>query len=489
MIKPVSIYIERDNTPALKVAEIKYTLKTLLTVIGIPWRFLDKIPSTGVDIHYGPRFVKSRIFIRQYNSDRLRPLQTEPRIAKNKELIFLLFNANESPCNIVKKDKEGNTQILSDIIYSSFYILTGLQEKFIQKKGWDIHILDTSFLYKNNLLHFPLVNLWAELIHSALPSSHCALQTWPNNKKFAIALTHDVDYPQMLKFVEVLRYISKHRMKCSFKTILDIISGKENFWKFDDWIEIEKRYNLRSAFYFSGFRGNLLRYFFIAPDPFYDLSNPCFREAMLKIKENGFEIGMHASYLSYQSSDEFKAEKNKVEKAADTCIYGNRHHYWHINHDAPYETAQVHTKAGLMYDSSMGFEMHSGFRRGICSPYRLYDSQEQCPTRVLQIPPVLMDSHIFHYEEMNSFSDYKEHINSLIFSVRKFSGVFTVDFHVRVLNNLFFKDWDKAYIYLLEKLCSSCEYYCDTPENLARHWLDREDLLERASKDEISCSN
>ena len=293
----------------------------------------------------------------------------------------------------------------------------------------------------------------------------------------------------MFKAIEVLRYIAKHRIKCSFKTILDIISGKENFWKFADWIEIEKKYGLCSAFYFSGFQGSLLRYLFTAPDPFYDISAPCFREIMSKIKENDFEIGMHASYLSYKSIDKFKAEKNKVEEASGSDVYGNRHHYWHINHDSPHETAQIHTESSLIYDSSMGFETHSGFRRGICSPYRLYDPQKQCAAGVLQIPPVLMDSQLFHYEEMNSFSDYREHIDSLIFSVRKFNGVFTVDFHVRVLNNLFFKDWYKAYIYLLEKLCSSSEYHCDTPVNLARHWLDREDLLERASTDEIGCSN
>lgn len=476
----LSIYIEPQEEAVPGITEVKYVFKTLLTIIGISWHFWNELRNEKVDIIYGNKPNKARLSIKRY--EHRGSMNNEPLVTSDQGTKFLQFEKNEITKDIVRKDKQGNIQILNDIVYSSFYILSGRQEKFIKRKKRDVHILEDSFLYRKRLLHFPLVNQWAELLLLAFKDTHKSVPQWPEGKKFAIALSHDVDYPEMIRGIEVSRYVSRNGVKSKCSDILKMIKGKESFWRFEDWMDLEKKYSLLSAFYFCGFKGNLLRYFLIAPDPFYDVMDKRFKSIMKSIIEQGFEVGMHSSFLSYKNSNQFMNEKTRVERVLNSNVYGNRHHYWHFNQDFPYETAQIHAESGLIYDTSMGFEEHSGFRRGICSPYRLYHTEKECAVDVLQLPPCLMDSQLFHYEDRNPFKDYKEHIDSLVSAVKRYAGVFVVDFHVRVLNNLCFEGWSDAYIYLLEKLSSSSDYYCDTPINIARHWLDREKLLEAESK-------
>ena len=100
------------------------------------------------------------------------------------------------------------------------------------------------------------------------------------------------------------------------------------------------------------------------------------------LSQNGFEVGLHSSYLAYHSLDRFRAEKARVEETLGKTIYGNRHHYIHLNPNDPSETALMQHQIGLLYDSSICFLKRSGFRRGICSPFHLYDSKGHRP-----VPP------------------------------------------------------------------------------------------------------
>ncbi len=234
---------------------------------------------------------------------------------------------------------------------------------------------------------------------------------------------------------------------------------------------------MKSAFYFFGFLGSLVRYLLVAPDSFYDVRKKLYKDVMHIIDEAGFEVGLHASYYAYRSERQFRIEKENVEKSLGKAVSGNRHHYWHMNPNNPSETAQLHENIGLLYDSSIAFEEASGFRRSICSPFHLYNRDRQRSTNILQLPPTLMDDHLFGHSPNHKFNSYQDHILSLIKAVKTHDGVLTIDYHVRVLNTTFFPDWGKSYEFLLENIASEQDYYCDTPANVIRHCIHREKVL------------
>jgi len=155
-----------------------------------------------------------------------------------------------------------------------------------------------------------------------------------------------------------------------------------------------------------------------------------------------------------------------------------------MNPNNPSETALIHEKIGLIYDSSICFDKHSGFRYSICSPFHLYDRIGNKPVSTLQLPPALMDDHLFGLSKYCHFESYQSHIDSLIDSIKKYNGVFVADYHVRGLNTTFYLKFGESYKYLLKKVAADNNFYCDTPINIARYWLEREHKIFKRSKDE-----
>ena len=97
----------------------------------------------------------------------------------------------------------------------------------------------------------------------------------------------------------------------------------------------------------------------------------------------------------------------------------------------------------MEYDTSIVFQQHSGFRYGICSPYFLYDKVEKKDIKVLQLPPTVMDDHLFTHANNTKFKTFEDHIDSLVDTIYKYQGILMVDFHVRVLIKCFFQNGEK----------------------------------------------
>ena len=182
-------------------------------------------------------------------------------------------------------------------------------------------------------------------------------------------------------------------------------------------------------------------------------------------------------------------EKETVEKALDRPVFGNRHHYWHMNLNDVSDTALIHSRIGLIYDSSISFERCAGFRYGACSPFHLYDSAGKMAINTLQLPVTLMDDHLARWKKYSFSGQYQLEIDGLIDSVRRCGGVFVADYHNRGLNDTFYPVWSESYKYLLRKINERNDFYCDTPINIAKYWLAREEQICRESTDEDGAIN
>lgn len=481
-MKPVRIIIEKISEGSLLISEIKYTFRTLLSIAGLPFHFIEDEKECA-DIYYGRTCLgEGDLFIEMADIKREnigRPI----KVVKEHNHIFLLFTNRQRGDNLFIKNNK-NTCIWNDIILSSFYLLSGWEERFMHRDRYDRPVVQESFLYREKVLHDPIVNQYSTLLRDLFRASHNPIPLWPSNKKYAVALSHDVDYPEMIRWIEGLKYLGKYKWSAKLAKVIDIINGKENFWKFEDWVKLENRYGLKSAMYFCGLKGSLLRYFLKAPDPFYDVRQKQFKRVFNYLVQNGFEVGMHSSYLAYQSIDRFLEEKKTIEENLREPIFGNRHHYWHMNPDNLSETAVMHEEIGLLYDSSICFAKRSGFRFGICSPFHLYDPIRHRAIRSLELPTSLMDDHLFKYFGLSYFSKPQFEIDALINSVKEHAGVFFVDYHVRGFNETFYPKWVESYEYILNKINEDSDFYSDTPLNIAKFWKNREEDILHESKDE-----
>ncbi len=481
-MKQVKIIIENSLEGSLTISEIKYIFRTLLCIAGLPFHFIgDK--KERADIYYGKACPGDYgLFIEMADAKR-ENIRRPIKVFKENNNVFLLFTNRQHEDHVLVRNNN-HTCIWNDIILSSFYVLSGWEERFIHRDRKDRHLVHESFLYREKLLHDPIINQYSSILRDVFKDSHNPIPLWPSNKRYAVALSHDVDYPEIIRWIEVLRYLFKYKRQSELTKIKNILTGEENFWKFEDWIKLEKSYGLKSALYFCGLKGSLFRYCFKAPDPFYDVRQDQFKRVLNYLIQNGFEVGMHASYLAYQSIDSFLGEKKTVEESLREPILGNRHHYWHMNPENISETAIMHDEIGLLYDSSICFAKRSGFRFGICSPFHIYDPVRQGPVKVLELPTSLMDDHLFQYFGMSYFAKPELEIDALINSVKEYGGLFLVDYHVRGLNKTFFPKWVESYEYILKKIGEDSGFYSDTPLNIAKFWKNREEDILGESKDE-----
>jgi len=285
---------------------------------------------------------------------------------------------------------------------------------------------------------------------------------YPDNKKFAVCLTHDVDeiYPPMQHiFLSSINSLVKCRWKEFSSQWLWKLKGKESspYWNFRKIMNLERKYNAKSTFYFLATDRDVLRFRY-SPD---DL-----KDELGFIHDSGWEIGLHGGYYSYDNSDEIINEKKRIESLIHTEIIGYRSHY--LRFKVP-DTWKVLIKAGFKYDSTFGYADRVGFRNGICHPFKPYDLNEKRDLNILEIQMNIMETTLF--ETSRNYQDAWTRTKQLIDTVIEYNGVITINWHSYIFNCPFFAQREQMYKDILEYCFQKNAWLTNGSELL--HWWEK----------------
>ena len=189
----------------------------------------------------------------------------------------------------------------------------------------------------------------------------------------------------------------------------------------------------------------------------YDISFPRFRRILKQMIDEGFEIGLHASYNTWQGWERIAAERERLEQVAGQLVTGNRHHYWHMRHPF-WHTLEAHERAGLRYDSSLAFNDAQGFRLGIAFPFHPWNPITARPVKTLQIPVMIMDGAYFVAQGL-SIDESLEQFARLLDGLKRFEGVAAIDWHeyTSYPGSVWFKNLGEAYQAILKLLSADPE--------------------------------
>jgi len=157
---------------------------------------------------------------------------------------------------------------------------------------------------------------------------------------------------------------------------------------------------------------------------------------MRKLDLEGWEVGLHGSFYSYNDYDLLKREKQELERVLSKKVVGIRQH--NLNLSVP-ETWRIHESLGFEYDTTLGSNHYIGFRWGTCFPFYPIDHEQRRFIRVLQIPLIIEDIALFRYKD--PWKKFLEVVNK----VKKYGGVLTILWHHSVFNNLEFPSWADMY--------------------------------------------
>jgi len=155
-MKPLKIIIEKNKKSALDIPEIKYVIKTLLTIAGLPWHFVNDKDEDNIDLYYGsePRIgARLSIQMSSFNSNN-RSLHS---FTEGNET-YLEFGYNSSENKKIHQIDNNKIKLNNDIIFSSYYLLSGKHERGVERDAKGRHRIEDLFMYKHGLLHTPIIN-------------------------------------------------------------------------------------------------------------------------------------------------------------------------------------------------------------------------------------------------------------------------------------------------------------------------------------------
>ncbi|HRG36966.1 MAG TPA: polysaccharide deacetylase family protein [Bacteroidia bacterium] len=254
-----------------------------------------------------------------------------------------------------------------------------------------------------------------------------------------LALSHDVDrtkksYQYLTGF---LKSISKGDMSNALYNMRRP-KDKEPYWNVYDIAALEDSYGVRSTFFmldesikFNPFKPKT----FVLAKGRYDLFEPKIQEAIRYLDKNGWEIGLHGSYLSYNNKALLAKEKARLESIVGHPVIGTRQH--HLNMDDT--TWKIHEELGFEYDSTWGFNDDIGIKEGRIMPFHPNNS------KFVVFPMTVMDMCF-----MRLPSNRWDKFHKVLDEIEENNAVMVVNYHHRVYDEREYPGFKQSYARIIE---------------------------------------
>lgn len=327
-----------------------------------------------------------------------------------------------------------------DVLGLTYWMLSRQEE--IERFDLDEHgrfPATSSHAFKHGYLDRPLIDEWLHILGQVIE------QNWPairiKTHEFNIKVSHDVDGPSRYAFCSMpslMRAMAgdalKHRnLRSAFKAPWIRIKSRAELHPSDpantfDWImDVSERHGLKSAFYFICGRTDRLK------DADYEPEHPAIRSLMRRIHARGHEIGLHPSYGAFQQPGQIAAEAARLKKICaeegiDQSEWGGRMHYLRLKTPS---TLIEWEKAGLNYETTLGYADLPGFRCGTCFEYSAFDPVAGQKLNLRVRPLIVMECTVMakRYLALGNGDAAFQKFTGLMDACRSVSGSFTLLWH------------------------------------------------------------
>lgn len=368
--------------------------------------------------------------------------------------IPILFSLSE-------KDKfysieQNNLIFHHDLLKSAFYLLSGHQElspEYTDK--FNRFPYELSVQKKLGITKIPIVNYYFDIIWQGI-KEFCEINSIELNisetkPSFKFFLTHDIDIVDTYNIYDLIYYMkvflgftkSRLSLKLKFKKVFEylynfLFTRKNPNWDFNFLRKIEKDKNFKSVFYFlpKGLKHQ---------DAYYSFNEPRLIKLFNSLIKDGCEIGIHGSVRSAFNLKILKSNISALEDYSVQKVVGIRQHRLLFDMNI---TPKLHEATNLLYDTTLGFAEHEGFRNSYCHPFKLYNFSEDKPYSTWEVPLNVMDATLFKYRELN-LDQAMDSVKEIITEVKKFNGIFTLLWHNGYFDDILHPGIKKFYLNLL----------------------------------------
>lgn len=296
---------------------------------------------------------------------------------------------------------------------------------------------------------------------------------YPDNKNFAVCLTHDVDniYPPITHIGLSSLYALKNGNFDQIRQQVLWKFGRKSsspYRNFEQVMEMESKFGAKSTFYFMTAETDIRRFRYHIED---------LEDTLKLIVDSGWEVGLHIGYYSFDNLEAISSEKEKLEKALGSEVTGCRSHY--LRFKVP-DTWEILAKAGFEYDTTFGYIDHIGFRNGLCHPYQPFNLSTDSEIDIIEIPLAVTDDTLFRYMKLD-FNKSLSTVQRLIDMVEEHAGVLTLLWHNDDFSCPFREKWAELYQVIL-KYCYEKNAWMTSADEIYK-WYHENKYLEIISEE------
>ncbi|MFW9995694.1 MAG: hypothetical protein ACFFD4_26885 [Candidatus Odinarchaeota archaeon] len=250
-------------------------------------------------------------------------------------------------------------------------------------------------------------------------------------KSFVLCLSHDIDRTgdswKYRVITHLFQSIKQKRPRLLFEGLFT--SNKEA--NFEHILEREQEYNAKATWF-------VLTRYGLKKNADYHLKDKVFQKGFNLIREAGHEIGLHVPFVDL-NVESIKREKEKI---TGVSVKGARMHHLRGKYE---EVVAILSGAGLIYDSTFGFNWNMAYRFGTSVPFHpllgpeIYDG-------FYEVPMNIMD---FQIMDLN---DFKNNIQRIFSLLEQLHGVYVANWHNNRFNQVKYGNiWRESFDILLEE--------------------------------------
>lgn len=406
---------------------IVYTIYYLTKKFNCEVKVSHKEIKDALNIYYGVN-CDSGIYIPiNQNMDKI-------FFSRHNDNTFITFNKKLESSFIVKDKK---IKFNYDILYISKFIITCEEEYKIQNRDGKDRFISELSLRKENI-NIPFFNVNSSILLEAINLIDSSIKF--NEDNFEVLLTHDVDNVSSKNIYILLHLLKENIMKKKYiNAFRDILyySSKNRYNMFKEYLEIEKKYDGISDFYFIlGQKGRYGRRY----------SLDYIKEELKMLKENNNGIGMHTNYYYYNDCEKVFKDKKSLEKFLQQEVVCCRNHYLRFNIPDSWE---VLSNINMKYDTTLGYSDDNGFRAGTCLSFIPFNLNSNSLISIYEVPLAIMD--ILVMENNYSYEEKFNKVKAILDYSKKYKGTISVLWHLCVLEN---DEYKNMYLDILEYIKS-----------------------------------
>ena len=389
----------------------------------------------GPKLHYGTERLGDEPFIRSFD------LLFERHIHEQ-SFRCASFEGTVAPFAIYG---QGNLMPF-DMFAASFFLVSRYEEYLSQVRDqYGRFRAESSWMFENDMLQKPLVNIWAKALGVKLKSIYPDLRI--KQSKFTFVPTYDVDaawayrckglYRTVGGFLKDLASGDRERIRERHQVLRG--KRKDPFDSFELQFELQKEFKLKPIYF-------ILCGEYDTNDKNISLRKEAFRN-LIKHLGDYADVGIHPSFSSYLDIDKMRKEIDNLSEVLHRPLTKSRQHFLRMNLPRSYQKL---IELDISDDYTMGFASQAGFRAGIADTFRFYDLENDMVANLRVHPFALMDGTMRDYLDLDveaSFALAKH----LVDEVKAVGGTFIYLTHNETLGGeKRWVGWPEMYRQLLE---------------------------------------